>query len=55
MSTKDFLHKYIEAQEDKYFVALQEIRSGRKSSHWIWFIFPTNNIEEIFPKPDIKK
>ena len=29
-------------QLDKYFVkALSEIEAGRKSSHWMWWIFPT--------------
>lgn len=94
--------KYIKAQEENYSKALSEIKSGKKKSHWIWFIFPTianrfinsefnikyaiqnkqeaieylnheilgkrlieittelanlpsNKIEDIFPKPDIKK
>lgn len=28
------------AQEQDYDQALKEIRSGRKQSHWIWYIFP---------------
>lgn len=34
------LTRYIEAQEKKYAVALSEIKSGQKESHWMWFIFP---------------
>lgn len=34
------LTRYIEAQEQKYTVALSEIKAGRKESHWMWFIFP---------------
>lgn len=37
------INRFIEAQESPYpvfNVALEEIRSGRKQSHWIWFIFP---------------
>ena len=34
------LGRFHSAQETAYEVALREIRSGRKQSHWIWFIFP---------------
>ncbi|MBW3637459.1 MAG: DUF1810 domain-containing protein [Armatimonadetes bacterium] len=34
------LSRFLEAQEDCYQQALLEIRSGRKRSHWMWFIFP---------------
>lgn len=34
------LNRFLGAQESSYEQALQEIRSGRKTSHWIWFIFP---------------
>lgn len=34
------LARFVEAQEDVYAEALSEIRSGRKRSHWMWFIFP---------------
>lgn len=34
------LERFRNAQETAYEVALREIRSGRKQSHWIWFIFP---------------
>jgi uncharacterized protein (DUF1810 family) len=34
------LQRFIEAQRADYDRALAEIRAGRKSSHWIWFIFP---------------
>ena len=30
----------MEAQDGDYDQALAEIRSGRKRSHWIWYIFP---------------
>jgi uncharacterized protein (DUF1810 family) len=29
-----------DAQEGVYDTVLNELRAGRKSSHWIWFIFP---------------
>jgi uncharacterized protein (DUF1810 family) len=34
------LHRFVQAQEQVYQQALAEIRSGRKRSHWMWFIFP---------------
>lgn len=34
------LNRFHSAQESAYETALGEIRSGRKESHWIWFIFP---------------
>jgi uncharacterized protein (DUF1810 family) len=34
------LDKFLDAQERVYETALAEIRSGRKQSHWMWYIFP---------------
>ncbi len=34
------LNRFIEAQEGHYADALAEIRNGRKTTHWMWFIFP---------------
>lgn len=34
------LARFIEAQEGVYPRALAEIRAGRKTSHWMWFVFP---------------
>ena len=34
------LHRFLDAQERVYDTVLDELRAGRKSSHWIWFIFP---------------
>jgi uncharacterized protein (DUF1810 family) len=34
------LTRFVEAQQDCYTQALAEIRSGRKRSHWMWFVFP---------------
>ena len=36
----DFLHKFHSAQEFTYASALAEIKSGKKTGHWMWFIFP---------------
>ena len=34
------LERFKKAQEEDYETALAEIRSGRKRSHWMWYIFP---------------
>jgi len=34
------LHRFLDAQERVYDTVLNELRAGRKASHWIWFIFP---------------
>jgi uncharacterized protein (DUF1810 family) len=34
------LKRFVQAQDDDYDQALAEIRSGRKRSHWMWYIFP---------------
>src|SRR3954465_10447497 len=37
------LERFHQAEENSrsgYATALQEIRAGAKSSHWIWYIFP---------------
>lgn len=34
------LERFIIAQERAYATALNEIRNGRKLTHWMWYIFP---------------
>jgi uncharacterized protein (DUF1810 family) len=34
------LGRFLEAQENSYAAALQELQAGQKRSHWMWFIFP---------------
>ncbi|MGZ2384165.1 DUF1810 domain-containing protein [Rhizobium brockwellii] len=34
------LHRFIDAQNGVYEQALLELKAGRKTSHWMWFIFP---------------
>jgi len=34
------LQRFVDAQARVYPSALDELRAGRKRSHWIWFIFP---------------
>jgi len=34
------LARFVTAQDGVFETALAELRSGRKESHWMWFIFP---------------
>jgi uncharacterized protein (DUF1810 family) len=34
------LNRFVQAQQGDYEQALSEIQSGRKRSHWMWYIFP---------------
>lgn len=34
------LHRFVEAQNTVYKQVCAELASGKKTSHWIWFIFP---------------
>lgn len=34
------LDRFIEAQSKYYRTALEEVETGKKKSHWMWFIFP---------------
>ena len=34
------LKRFLEAQSNTYETALDEIKNGRKTSHWMWYIFP---------------
>ncbi|MEJ7933961.1 DUF1810 domain-containing protein [Sphingobium sp. AN558] len=34
------LQRFLDAQKSTYATALDELRRGRKCSHWMWFVFP---------------
>ena len=34
------LNRFLKAQERIYNTAIAELKSGRKRSHWMWYIFP---------------
>jgi uncharacterized protein (DUF1810 family) len=34
------LQRFVEAQAPIYSKVCEELRAGRKESHWMWFIFP---------------
>lgn len=39
-SMKKDLSRFTDAQKTSYEIALKEIKNGRKTSHWMWYIFP---------------
>ena len=47
------LSRFVEAQEHSYDQALREIRSGRKLSHWMWYVFP--QLEGLGSSPTSKR
>lgn len=34
------LERFVSAQAPAYAAALDELRAGRKRTHWMWFVFP---------------
>ena len=34
------LNRFVAAQRDTFDSAIAELRAGRKTSHWMWFVFP---------------
>lgn len=40
MYTVKGLARFLEAQNHTYLKALSEIKSGKKTSHWMWYVFP---------------
>ena len=34
------LQRFLDAQESIYEEVLEELKQGRKTSHWMWYIFP---------------
>ncbi|MGF7175629.1 DUF1810 domain-containing protein [Azospirillum doebereinerae] len=34
------LQRFVSAQEPVFATVLEELRAGRKRSHWMWFVFP---------------
>ena len=34
------LERFVQAQALMYHVALEEIKSAKKQSHWMWYMFP---------------
>ncbi|MBX2921448.1 MAG: DUF1810 domain-containing protein [Chitinophagaceae bacterium] len=40
MTDQNNLTRFLEAREHDFDAALQEIKNGRKTGHWMWYIFP---------------
>ena len=40
MGQENPLNRYIQSQNPIYDSVLQELKAGKKRSHWMWFIFP---------------
>lgn len=40
MNETKSLSRFLKAQDNTYDEALKEIKSGRKRSHWMWYVFP---------------
>lgn len=40
MIDKYNLQRFVSAQEEQYADAISELKSGKKKTHWMWFIFP---------------
>jgi uncharacterized protein (DUF1810 family) len=40
MSDRYDLRRFVLAQQQVYDEAVSELRAGKKTSHWMWFIFP---------------
>jgi uncharacterized protein (DUF1810 family) len=34
------VQRFLDAQEDVFPAVLEELKSGRKRTHWMWFVFP---------------
>lgn len=39
-SNDKYLERFVEAQQAEYNIALNEIKNGKKETHWMWYIFP---------------
>ena len=40
MTDQNNLKRFIEAQKSDYESALEQVRQGKKTGHWMWYIFP---------------
>ena len=47
------LSRFVSAQANDYERALGELRSGRKRSHWMWYVFP--QLDGLGSSPNAKR
>ncbi len=52
MNINNTLNRFLEAQQNIYPQVVKELRNGKKTSHWMWFIFP--QIEGLGHSPTAK-
>jgi uncharacterized protein (DUF1810 family) len=52
MSDPFDLNRFVDAQASVYEAALDELRAGRKRTHWMWFIFP--QLQDLGRSPTAK-
>ena len=53
MADPHSLQRFVDAQSPVYPQVLAELRAGRKTSHWMWFVFP--QIEGLGASPMAQK
>ena len=41
------LPRFVEAQRPVFSRVIDELRVGRKTSHWMWFVFPQYSSADI--------
>lgn len=40
MNSNNSLSRFLSAQQNIYTEVVKELRAGKKTSHWMWFVFP---------------
>lgn len=53
MHTLHNLQRFVEAQSPVYDQVLRELRAGRKTTHWMWYVFP--QVEGLGHSPMARK
>lgn len=55
------LDRFVRPQQQHYFNALDEIRQGKKISHWMWYMFPqirglgSSDMSKFYALEDLKE
>lgn len=39
-ASRNALHRFVDAQDPVWYPVVEELASGRKRTHWMWFVFP---------------
>lgn len=57
---KNGLERFVQAQDPVYAAVLEELRAGRKRTHWMWFVFPqiaglgSSPMAQAYALPDVQ-